>query len=222
MRRRPWLPGIRPVGPTRPLWILSPDVDETFETMTTDRLVLRAATVDDADVLFPITSDPDTWHHAPGGQHRDKQTTREWLARAASRWVTDRLSYWIVRLRDSGETIGVGGVQRQAIRNWNLYYRFAPGAWGNGYATEMGRAAIAAAHATDDSVPVIAWVMEHNQASRHVAEGLGLKDQGPRADPSDGKVRLAFADRSLPPTTPTAAARSAYGDEPVSFCKIAG
>ncbi len=40
----------------------SPAVAKRFETLTTDRLVLRAATVDDAGVLFPITSDP----HTPG------------------------------------------------------------------------------------------------------------------------------------------------------------
>ncbi len=68
---------------------------------------------------------------------------------------------------------------------------------GNGYATELGRAAIDAAHPTDDSVAVIAWVLEDNESSRRVVERLGLENRGARIDLGDGKVRLAFVDRDL-------------------------
>ncbi len=93
--------------------------------------------------------------------------------------------------------LGVGGVQRQRTRNWNLYYRFAPETWGHGYATELGRAALDAAHACDDSVAVIAWILSGHAASRRVAERLGLVDRGPQVDPSDGVTRLAFTDRDV-------------------------
>lgn len=165
--------------------------------MATDRLVLSAASVNDVDALFPITSDPEGWHHAPDGRHRDEQTTRDWLARAADRWVVDGLSYWIVRRREDEQTIGVGGVQRQVTGNWNLYYRLATHAWGHGYAVELARAGLVAAHARDSSVAVIAWALEHHVSSRRVAERAGLRDYGAHVDPSDGTVRLAFADRDI-------------------------
>jgi RimJ/RimL family protein N-acetyltransferase len=173
-------------------------VTSGFERHATERLMLHAATVDDTAALFPITSDPDTWRHAPDGRHGDEQVTRDWLARAAERWRTDGLSYWVVRTQSDERVIGVGGVQRQKTGNWNLYYRFAPTAWGHGYATELGRAALDAARATDDSVAIIAWIAEHNVPSRRVAERLGLVDRGAAVDPSDGVTRLAFADRPLP------------------------
>jgi RimJ/RimL family protein N-acetyltransferase len=93
--------------------------------------------------------------------------------------------------------IGVGGAQRQRTRAWNLNYRIATAEQGRGFATELSRAAQDAAAQVDDSVPVIAWVAEHNTPSRKVAERLGLIDYGPATDPSDDQVRLAYADRPV-------------------------
>jgi RimJ/RimL family protein N-acetyltransferase len=69
---------------------------------------------------------------------------------------------------------------------------------GHGFATELGRAAQAAAGEIDGSVLFIAWIAPHNAPSIKVAERLGLTNHGLRADPSDGQLRLAYADRQLP------------------------
>ena len=55
----------------------------------------------------------------------------------------------------------------------------------------------AGAASIDPSVAFIAWVDEHNTASRRVAERLGLPNRGSRLDISDGEVRLAYSDRPL-------------------------
>ncbi len=161
----------------------------------TERLELRPVTGEDVEALFAITSDPTTWRHQPGGQHRDRETTADWISRAAAGWRGDGLSYWLVRLRTDQQVVGIGGVQRQRTGNWNLYYRFTPSVWGRGYATELGRAALTAAHVVDDTVPVIAWVLPHNTASINVARRLALIDHGLHTDPSDGRPRIAFTDR---------------------------
>ena len=164
----------------------------------TDRLDLRRPDPEkDLDDLFAIFSDPDGWWYDPDGRHREPARTKGWLTRAAARFETDRLSYWTVRRRDDGAVMGVGGAQRQRTRAWNLNYRIATIHQGQGYATELGRAARAAATAIDSNVPIIAWVAEDNTPSRKVAERLGLKNYGPAIDPSDGKVRLAYADRLI-------------------------
>lgn len=165
--------------------------------VVTDRLVLDAVTASDVDALFAITSDPATWRHAPDSRHRDPATTERWISRAVELWRRDGVSYWLARLKDGQDVVGVGGVQRQATGNWNLYYRFAPNAWGHGFATELGRAALDVAHAHDNTVPVLAWVLPQNTASIGVARRLGLIDHGLHADPSDGQIRIAFADRPL-------------------------
>jgi RimJ/RimL family protein N-acetyltransferase len=151
----------------------------------------------DLDELFPIFSDPAGWWYDPTGRHIDPEQTREWLRRAAARFETDGLSYWTVRGRDTGEIIGVGGAQRQRTGAWNLNYRIASAEQGKGYATELARAAYAAACSLDANVPFIAWVAPHNAPSRKVAERLGLANRGIGVDPSDGQRRLAYADRAV-------------------------
>jgi RimJ/RimL family protein N-acetyltransferase len=172
-------------------------VTSNFETVVTERLVLRAVQDDDTDDLFAITSATRTWEHAPAGRHDSSQTSGNWIKRAREFWAEDGLSYWLVRLRRTDEVIGVGGVQRQRSGNWNLYYRFAPRSWGNGFATELGMAALEAAHSHDGDAAVIARVLPHNVASIRVAERLELTSQGPHVDPSDGLSRLAYADRTI-------------------------
>jgi RimJ/RimL family protein N-acetyltransferase len=176
---------------------MSDDRRIAFEHVVTERLELRAVSMVDLAPLFTINNDPATWVHGPEGRHTTADRTRVWIERAAARWRTDGLSYWSVRLRADASTIGVGGVQRHADGNWNLYYRFAPAHWGNGYATELSRAAVDAAEAVDPDVPVVAWILDRNEASRKVAERLGFKNYGEQLDTNDGVRRLAYADRPL-------------------------
>jgi ribosomal-protein-alanine N-acetyltransferase len=170
-----------------------------LEHITTERLDLRRPDPSgDLDALFPIFSDPAGWWYDPAGRHTVVARTRAWLSRAAARFDADRLSYWTVRRRDTGAIIGVGGAQRQSTGAWNLNYRIATSEQGQGFATEVARAARAAAASVDPTVPFIAWVAEHNEPSRRVAERLGLTNFGPAVDPSDGEERLAYADRPPP------------------------
>ncbi len=169
-----------------------------YEHVLTERLDLRRPDpAGDLDALFAIFSDPTGWWYDPDGRHVDRGRTRTWLERAAARFDTDGLSYWTVRRRDDEAIIGVGGAQRQSTGAWNLTYRLATAMQGQGFATELGRAAHVAASAVDPGVPFVAWIAEHNTASRRVAERLGLINRGIGVDPSDGERRLAYADRAL-------------------------
>jgi RimJ/RimL family protein N-acetyltransferase len=171
---------------------------ESFERVLTDRLELRRPDPSaDVDDLFGIFSDPSGWWYDPAGRHTEPSRTRDWLARAAARFDSDRLSYWTVRRRDNGTIIGVGGAQRQRTGAWNLNYRIAAAEQGRGFATELGQAAYSAASELDGSVPFIAWIAPHNAPSRRVAERLGLTNYGLAVDPSDGQQRLAYADRPV-------------------------
>jgi RimJ/RimL family protein N-acetyltransferase len=154
-------------------------------------------TVEDAEALFVILSDPAGWLYQPAGRHADLQTTIAFCEWVAGMWVTDGLSYWTARDRASGQVVGLGGTRRQRDGTWNLSYRIATDYQGNGLATELSAAARKAVAIIDPSVAFVAWVDEHNTPSRRVAERVGLTSQGPRADPSDGQIRLAYSDRSL-------------------------
>jgi RimJ/RimL family protein N-acetyltransferase len=167
-----------------------------YQLVHTERLELRAVVVADLDPLYEINSDPGTWAHDPAGRHTTPATTREWIERAEARWA-DGLSYWTVRLRADGTVIGIGGVQLTGRGHWNLYYRLATAHWGSGYATEVSRAAVAAANRHTPELPVYAMILPHNTGSRGVAERTGLIDHGLGFDRFRKEHAHLYADRPV-------------------------
>ncbi|MBO0812019.1 MAG: GNAT family N-acetyltransferase [Microlunatus sp.] len=166
----------------------------------TERLDLAIPTLDDLDQLHSIQSDPRVWTHFPRLRPTRRDQTRVLLDAWIARWQRDGLGSWIVRLRDSSEIIGSGGCTLRGAVLWNLGYRFHADQQGNGYATEVATAAIAAAHQLRADVPIVAYLVEHNAASARVAQKIGLElvDRVPDAD-DRSYTRLIFADRPLGP-----------------------
>ena len=170
---------------------------ENVRFTSTSRLDLVPADPVDTDELFVIMSDPDGWWFEPERRHVVPATTQGFLERAALRWDRDGLSYWTVRETGRSAVLGIGGAQRHASGGWNLSYRLSSAAQGHGYAAELGRAALDAAHQVDPDSPVVAWILETNIPSIRVAERIGLINCGQRVDQNDGELRIAYADRPL-------------------------
>jgi RimJ/RimL family protein N-acetyltransferase len=179
--------------------------------LTTARLRLDAVVPDDVDEHFALMSDPGVWAHLPSGRHTSADRTAEAIAHSVGHWEHDGLGYWTARLLvdlagtplRAGDMVGTGGCAvRVGTSWWNLYYRLTPAAWGHGLAGELVTAALDAARAVDPDRPVVAYLLEHNAASRVRAEraGLSLVWRGPDAgNPDPDAVRLVYADRPLDP-----------------------
>ncbi|MPQ99012.1 GNAT family N-acetyltransferase [Modestobacter sp. I12A-02628] len=180
---------------------------------TTTRLQLDAVVPGDLEAHHALLSDPATWTHLPSGRHRDRAQTAAGLQQVVDRWRHSGLDYWTARLRTDlpagtvpaglqpGAVVGTGGCAlRSGTRWWNLYYRFTPAAWGHGLVAELVHTALDAARSVDPELPVIAYLLEHNVASRRRAERSGLTCvwRGPDAgNPDPDAVRLVYADRPL-------------------------
>ncbi len=176
-----------------------PSASDDFRLVRTDRLVLRAVSMSELDVLYDLLSDPRVWTHLPTEVHTDRQKTAEQLERYCSAWERDGLGYWTAWGKD-GTFVGIGGCSVRASLVWNLYYRLRPEQQGKGYAKELARAALAAAKRVRHDLPFVASLLAHNVASRAVAESVGLRLvwQGTDPDgPAAGLHRLLFADREL-------------------------
>lgn len=176
----------------------------------TERLVLSRPSPDDVAALFEICSDPRVWWHFPTMRHTSPEQTAVLVGLWERGWDDLGLGVWTVRSRDDGRVIGYGGASDLGGVAWNLGYRIAPDAQGHGYATELARAGVAAAHDTDPAKPVIAFLLAHNEPSAAVARkvGLTLVDSGPDAgNPDRAAVRLVYADRLLNPDELAAARR---------------
>lgn len=122
------------------------------------------------------------------------------VQRWISSWDTHQLGTWVIRTHDSPQVIGYGGCTWMAENYWNLGYRFKATVHGQGYATEIARAALDEARKRKPDIPIIASILEHNSASGAVAQKLGMElayrgfDQG---NPDPTAVRLIYADRVL-------------------------
>jgi RimJ/RimL family protein N-acetyltransferase len=169
----------------------------------TARLWLDEPVEGDADALLAIHSDPASWRHFPSGLVTDPAAGATMVGASRRRFERDGLAYWSVRDADGGPAVGRGGcmVPDEALGGrgwWNLYYRFDQRVLGRGYAAEMGRAALDAAHDVAPERPVLAFLLEHNVASRRTAEKVGLRLvwRGPDdGNPDRDAVRLVFLDR---------------------------
>ena len=179
---------------------------------TTERLRLDQPTPADLLDLHRIHADPLNWGHFPQGRHLDLARTAVTLEQSDAQWQRD-LGYWCVRTADDDRVIGLAGCATQPdYAWWNLYYRLDSAVHGRGYAAEVGRHSLAAASDVDPDLPVVAYLVEHNVASRRTAERLGLilVGRGPDEGNEDpDAVRLVFADRD--PDVVLAASLAAKG-----------
>lgn len=82
-----------------------------------------------------------------------------------------------VRLKDTGEPIGLIGAHGRGAGVFGFGYWYAPKAWGRGYATEAGGAVIDALRMRG-ALQLKAGYFSHNPASRRVLEKLGFKLTG--------------------------------------------
>ena len=170
------------------------------DDLFTDRLRLSRPVPSDLNAVFAIQSDPRVWTHYPSLRHTDAETTIRMMQRWERSWQTAGLGSWVARLRDTGEVIGNGGCTLLDGRVWNVGYRIAADHHGQGYATELAIAGVERAREIAPDRPVVAYLVEHNRASAHVAEKIGLElvERAPDpGNPDPAVFRLVYADRAL-------------------------
>lgn len=179
---------------------VAPSLEGMTADTLTERLRLSRPVPADLDEVFAIQTDPRVWTHFPSLRHVDRTPTLRMMERWEQSWNDAGLGSWVARLRDTGEMVGNGGCTLLGGEVWNIGYRIAADHHGRGYATELAAAAVAQARAIAPERPLIAYLVEHNRASAHVAEKLGLElvHRAPDAgNPDPDVMRLVYADRAL-------------------------
>jgi RimJ/RimL family protein N-acetyltransferase len=146
---------------------------DAFNELSTARLALTAVSMADLEEYHALHNDPDLYRHAPEARHPDLAFSESQIGAWVDDWARWNLGYWSVRLTDTGQFIGCGGVRRNEV-NWNVYYRFHKAFWGNGYATETIRAAAPCAESVEPGAVLQAVMRPNNPASQAVAQRLGM------------------------------------------------
>ena len=147
-----------------------------MDHIETERLLLRPLQLDDLDDLFALYGDRQVMKYITG-QLRDYQTTD----RRLKAHIADHQAYGFglcaAILKSTGEMIGRCGlepVERSNILQGDLAWMFKPDYWGQGLATEFGRAMIAYGFAHLPVQRIFATADHANLASIQVMKNLGM------------------------------------------------
>jgi [ribosomal protein S5]-alanine N-acetyltransferase len=128
----------------------------------------------DAEFFAALLGDPRVG--ATLGGVRGPDEAAELLELHRAHWAREGFGYWIWRDRATDEPVARGGLQRATVEGEpvvELGWAVRPDRWGEGLATELGAATMAAA-AGLGMAQVVAYTLPHNTASRRVMEKLGM------------------------------------------------
>ncbi len=164
--------------------------------MSSAQLIYRAPEPDDLDRLFAIYSDPRTQLFNPSGPMTDEAQAAGMLEGWIEHWESHGYGWWAIARKDAPEhIIGFGGIGLHDFmgeQRINLGYRFAVEAWGKGFATEMGRAALAFGFSSLNLGDVYGYVRPTHAASIRVLEKIGMKRCGELDDVPGQAPSLMF------------------------------
>ncbi|MGO8949913.1 MAG: GNAT family N-acetyltransferase [Ktedonobacterales bacterium] len=141
----------------------------------TARLRLEPIGVGHAWDLWRLFADPAVaeWYGVWTLEMAQRET-----ARIATAWQTDGVHKWMAYERLTGALVGRGGLswvnllgQERLEVGWALLRPF----WGQGYATEIGRAGLTLAFEELGAKEVVSFTETHNARSRAVMERLGFR-----------------------------------------------
>jgi ribosomal-protein-alanine N-acetyltransferase len=147
--------------------------------LETDRLVLRAFRDEDREPFAALNADPAVMEHFPAPLTRAESDAL--VDRILDRWAADGHGLWAVQRVDDAAFLGFTGLARLAyLPQPEIGWRFARFAWGQGYATEAARAALAWGFGVRRFDEVVSVTTVGNSRSRAVMERIGLM-----RDPAD-------------------------------------
>ncbi|MFF0147404.1 RimJ/RimL family protein N-acetyltransferase [Amycolatopsis sulphurea] len=149
--------------------------------LTTDRLVIREWSEDDAEAAYPIygSSEVTHWLTPVMDQVADVAAMRSVLQawqEAQPNLIPPR-GRWAVEQRSDGQVVGGLGIrllppyQEDLELSWQLH----PDVWGHGYATEAAGALIAWAFDQDDTDELFAVARPANTRANATAKRLGMQ-----------------------------------------------
>jgi len=145
-------------------------------TIETDRLLLRALSLDDAPVFFELNSDPEVVRYTGGDSLGSVAEARQ---RICERILRDYAVHGFGRcamiLKETGALIGLAGLKHlDEFEQVDVGYRLLRKFWGRGLATEAARASIAYGFDVLRLPQIIGLVDPPNLASVRVLEKSGL------------------------------------------------
>jgi ribosomal-protein-alanine N-acetyltransferase len=151
--------------------------------LRTERLVLRRWRDADREPFAALNADPEVTRYLPTSL--DRAGSDALAARADARFDDDGVGLWAVEVVGGAPFIGFVGLASQPEGfPWSpgveVGWRLARSAWGQGFATEAARAALADGFQRAGLAEAVSMTTVENRRSRAVMERLGFT-----RDPAD-------------------------------------
>lgn len=155
---------------------------EAADALSTDRLVLRRWRESDLEPWAEMNADPAVREHL--GPVLARAQSDASVARFEADFDERGFGWWAVEVRSTAEFIGFAGLDPVdddlPPTGVEIGWRLARGAWGNGYATEAARAALAFGFGELELPEILAITTADNVRSQAVMRRLGMTH-----DPAD-------------------------------------
>jgi RimJ/RimL family protein N-acetyltransferase len=144
--------------------------------ITTDRLILRGWREADLAPWAAMNADPEVRRYV--GPLLTLEQAAAWALNYQDDLDRYGFGFWAVEIRTSGEFIGFTGLntvdEEMPFSGVELGWRLARPAWGHGYATEAGLAALRYGFGTMGLPEVLAVTMARNVRSQAVMRRIGM------------------------------------------------
>ena len=148
---------------------------DTFSipTLVTDRLLLRAFRAGDVEDYAALNADPEVLRFR-GEKPWDRGRAWRHMAFLLGSWPLGGAGMWALEHRETGELVGIAGFSEPAgWPGFELAGALARRFWGQGYATESGREALAYAFTVLEKERIISLIHPENRASIRAAQRIG-------------------------------------------------
>jgi [ribosomal protein S5]-alanine N-acetyltransferase len=141
----------------------------------TERLVIRPWQPDDRPAFTAVMAHPEVTQYVHGGQPYTEAEVDEWFARQARQIAEHGMCMGALVEKATGRLAGLSGTQPLGTTgDLEIGWILAREAWGRGYATEAGAAAMRHVLETLNRPRVVAIIDPGNEPSKRVAARLGM------------------------------------------------
>ena len=159
----------------------------------TERLILRLQTLEDAQNLVEMNSDPEVIRYTGDGYLKNMAEAQTLLTeRVFSQWQKYKMGRFAVTLKNKTFLGWCGLKFHPETDEVDLGYRFMKKHWGKGYATESSRASLDYGFKILKLERIIAKAMPDNKDSLKVMQKLGMTFRGYHHDPTDPQPFIVY------------------------------
>jgi RimJ/RimL family protein N-acetyltransferase len=150
-----------------------------FETIRTERLLMRRWLDSDREPFAALNADPETMRYFPATL--DRPASDAFVDRIESRFEQHGYGLWALEVIETGEFIGFTGLNPMpddvpGAGGAEVGWRLARQAWHRGYATEAARAALDVAFGGVGLKEIWSMTAVINDPSQAVMRRLGLNE----------------------------------------------